>query len=168
MNNEEKNSYVRERITEALLKLLAEKKLDDISISEITQAAEVGRVSFYRNYSSKEDILKQESDRLLKIWGKRFESDPESALGNLFPSLFDFFLAHKQFYVTLAKAGLSDVIRDTILSTADISSDMPNIEAYVKSFWTYGIYGWTIEWINRGMKESGPEMHKLFEQMQQK
>ena len=51
VNNNEKNSYVKEQITKALLILLKEKELKDISVSEITTVAHVSRVSFYRNYN---------------------------------------------------------------------------------------------------------------------
>ena len=66
MNNEQKNTWVKRQITAALLNLLKEKKLADISISELTDRAGVGRVSFYRNYQAKEDILREESDRLIQ------------------------------------------------------------------------------------------------------
>lgn len=59
MNNQEKNTYVRTQLTQALLRLLQEKKLADISVSELTQRAQVGRASFYRNYQSLSDILFQ-------------------------------------------------------------------------------------------------------------
>ena|SRR5699024_8026833 len=75
-NNEQKNTYVKKQITLALLELLKEKPLVDISISELTQKAQIGRVSFYRNYQTKEDILREESDRLLKEWGKLYEENP--------------------------------------------------------------------------------------------
>ena len=68
MNNEQKNSYVKRQILTALLDLLKEKPLSDISVSELTGRAGIGRVSFYRNYQTKEDILKEESDRLIKEW----------------------------------------------------------------------------------------------------
>ena len=42
-----------------------------------------------------------------------------------------------------------------------------NIEAYIKSFWAYGIYGWLIEWMKRGMPESGDELYQLFKNMNQ-
>ena len=57
MNNEEKNSYVKTRITDTLIELMHYKPFNDISISELTNLAGVGRVSFYRNYDSLEDIL---------------------------------------------------------------------------------------------------------------
>ena len=103
-NNEQKNTYVKKQITLALLELLKEKPLVDISISELTQKAQIGRVSFYRNYQTKEDILREESDRLLKEWGKLYEENPASSPGTLFPSLFDFYREHKEFYTILYQA----------------------------------------------------------------
>ena len=162
MNNEQKNTYVKQTITMTLLTLLKEKPLSDITVSELTGKAGIGRVSFYRNYQSKEDILKKESDRLIREWGRLYESDPESAPETLFPSLFDFYRDHRDFYTTLYKAGLSSIMMETILSTIRITPEMQNLEAYLKSFWAYGIYGWLIEWIRRGMPESGKELSALF------
>ena len=90
MNNEQKNTYVKRQITTALLELLKEKSISDISITELTQKAQIGRVSFYRNFQTKEDILREESDRLINEWGRLYETNPESAPETLFPSLFDF------------------------------------------------------------------------------
>ena len=163
MNNEQKNTWVKRQITAALLDLLREKKLADISVSELTEMAGVGRVSFYRNYQTKEDILREESDRLIQEWGKLYEANPESAPETLFPSLFDFYREHRDFYTTLYEAGMSTIMMDTIISTIQITPEMPNLEAYMKSFWAYGIYGWMLEWIKRGMQESGSELIGLFQ-----
>ena len=162
LNNEQKNTYVKKQITAALLDLLKEKSLSAISVSELTSKAEIGRVSFYRNYQNKEDILIEESDRLIKEWGKLYESNPESAPETLFPSLFDFYRDHKDFYTTLYNAGMSSIMMETIIGTIQITPEMQNLEAYMKSFWAYGIYGWLLEWIKRGMPESGKELLTLF------
>ena len=162
LNNEQKNTYVKKQIKSALLDLLKEKSLADISISELTSKAGIGRVSFYRNYQTKEDILKEESDNLIKEWGKLYENDPESSPETLFPSLFDFYRDHREFYTSLYNAGMSAIMLETILSTIQITSEMNNLEAYLKSFWAYGMYGWLIEWIKRGMQESGEELSLLF------
>ena len=163
MNNEQKNTWVKRQITAALLNLLKAKKLADISVSELTEMAGVGRVSFYRNYQAKEDILREESDRLIQEWGILYEANPESAPETLFPSLFDFYREHRDFYTTLYEAGMSTIMMDTIISTIQITPEMPNLEAYMKSFWAYGIYGWMLEWIKRGMRESGSELIGLFQ-----
>ena len=167
MNNEQKNTYVKEQITKALLLLLETKNIDDISISELTSAAEIGRVSFYRNYKNKEDILRQEADRLLAQWGSIFQAMPSNEEYNIFfLSLFDFFQNNKSFFTTLYQSGLSHIIMDTIVATADILPQTPNLDAYLKSFWAYGVYGWIIEWIKRGMQESSQELLQLFKNAQ--
>ena len=97
MNNEEKNTYMIIQMTAALFDPMKKKPAFEIFISELTERAKIGCVSFYRNYHSKEDILKQESDRLIRQWGRRFEADPSSGPEGLFPSLFDFYREHREF-----------------------------------------------------------------------
>ena len=53
----EANMRVKSNITKALFHLMHEKSFSDISISELIRTAGVARVSFYRNYDSKEDVL---------------------------------------------------------------------------------------------------------------
>jgi AcrR family transcriptional regulator len=44
-------------IVEALLKKMNEKPYHEITIVEITEEADVARLSFYRHFNSKEDII---------------------------------------------------------------------------------------------------------------
>ena len=53
----EANIRVKSNITKALFRLMHEKSFSDISITELIRDAGVARVSFYRNYDSKEDVL---------------------------------------------------------------------------------------------------------------
>ena len=57
LNNEESNKLTRECLTTALMQLMKEKSLDKITITELVKRSGVSRTAFYRNYSSKEDIL---------------------------------------------------------------------------------------------------------------
>ena len=57
LNNEESNKLTRECLTTALVQLMKEKSLDKITITELVKRSGVSRTAFYRNYSSKEDIL---------------------------------------------------------------------------------------------------------------
>lgn len=50
---QETNAFVKECITEALLKLMNEKAISDITITELVERAGVARASFYRNFASK-------------------------------------------------------------------------------------------------------------------
>ena len=166
MNNMERSSYVREQITRTLIEMLGSRKLEDITVRDLTDRAGVGRVSFYRNIADKEDILRQESDRLLKQWGHAYEANPTSSPETLFPSLFDFLLDNKDFYTVLYHAGLSDILMETIIKTLNPGAEAVSAAAYAKAFVAYGIFGWVNEWISRGMKESGEEMTALFQALQ--
>ena len=57
LNNEESNKLTRECLKTALMQLMKEKSLDKITITELVKRSGVSRTAFYRNYSSKEDIL---------------------------------------------------------------------------------------------------------------
>ena len=50
-----KNIVVKESITQALLILMESKDFEKITITDIVNRAGVVRMSFYRNYTSKED-----------------------------------------------------------------------------------------------------------------
>ena len=49
---------MKEYISESLLILMEGKAYDDISIGEITAKAGVNRSTYYRNFSSKNEIIK--------------------------------------------------------------------------------------------------------------
>lgn len=53
----EANIRVRKSITDALFSLMKDKNFSEITITEIIREAGVARASFYRNYTSKEDVL---------------------------------------------------------------------------------------------------------------
>lgn len=58
LSNKELNQITKESLETALLILLETKEFDQISITELTKKAGVSRPAFYRNYESKEEILK--------------------------------------------------------------------------------------------------------------
>lgn len=60
----EVNSYVHSQILKTLLEMMRVDNFDSITISRLTAKAEVGRASFYSNYQTKEDVLRQEAERL--------------------------------------------------------------------------------------------------------
>lgn len=161
MNSIEKSRYVQLQITKTLLELLKEKNIEDIDIRYLCSKAGVGRASFYRNYSSKEDVILQYSNKLIQEWGTAFENDPNSSPFNVFGSLFKHYKEHSSFYSTLIRQNMSYIILDTIKKTVGLLPELSNKEAYEKAFFAYGLYGWICEWIQRGMQESPEEINQM-------
>ena len=167
MNNQEKNTYVRSQILAALLKMMQEQPFADISISALVSTAQVGRASFYRNFTDKEDVLRQENDRLTAHWKDTFESESHDEPNAFFVSLLDFYKEHSDFYLALYQAGLSEMVLQTLLEHSEITPEMPNALAYLKSSIAYMLYGWIVEWMKRGMPESGTELAKMIAEAQE-
>lgn len=166
MNNQEKNSYVRKQILNTLLRLMKEQEYPRISISMLTTEAQVGRASFYRNFKDKEDVLKKEAERLTLLWKEDYESKEHAAPNELLISLLDFYKEHSDFFLSLYHAGLSDMVLQTLLQHSEITPEIPNALAYLKSSIAYMLYGWIIEWMKRGMQESGTELARMMDEAQ--
>lgn len=166
MNNQEKNTYVRKQLLATLLEMMKTQEFDSITISKLVQKAGVGRASFYRNFATKEDILLQEAECLKKECElTQKEDDPNNMTIKLI-RILDFYKEHTDFYITLYQSGLSHIIQNYIIDEKSISSDLPNATAYTISAFSYLIYGWIIEWIKRGMQESGTELARMIEESQ--
>ena len=94
MSNEGRNIYVIDHITESLLTLLKDKAIEDISISELCDNAGIGRASFYRNYNSKEDILKAYINKLFHGWKSDWEKNNSIPLSSAIGMIFEHFEQH--------------------------------------------------------------------------
>ena len=63
-----KESLFVESVVQGLWELLEDKSVDKISVSELVERAGIGRVSFYRNFSNKEEVLKRSFNMELQAW----------------------------------------------------------------------------------------------------
>ena len=165
MNNRERNTYVCTQILCTLLQMLETQDIHSISISSLVSKAEVGRASFYRNYQSKEDVLHKEAERLNKELEVICKNDDPNDFRLKLIRIIDFYKAHSDFYMTIYNAGFEAIIKDSIIDVSLLESLVP-VAAYTLSAFLYMIYGWVLEWLRRGMKESSDEMIAMFEQMQ--
>ena len=161
MSNEGRNAYVVGQLTGALLELLREKPLADISVSELCDRAGVGRTSFYRNFQEKEDILRSYIKKLFDDWAQGAEQNPP--LDRLIFILFSHFEAHRDFYILLNQRGLVPLLKDVILSNCGFRPELEAKAAYASAFAAYSLYGWVEVWFLRGMGESPAEMAALFQ-----
>ena len=80
MSNSESNKVTREAIDLAMLDLLEKQDFDKITIMSIVKRAGVSRQSFYRNYTSKEDIIIEIEEKILRVFSeslndKKYEKD---------------------------------------------------------------------------------------------
>ena len=163
MSNEGRNAYVIGHLTDALMKLLRDKPLEAISISELCELAGIGRASFYRNFKCKEDILRTCIRQLFSQWFNTYIAMEHPPLSTLIQLLFSHFEKHMDFYRLLYERKQLDLLKDIFIELLGPAPELPKAEAYAKAFVAYALYGWVEVWFLRGMKESAEEMQELFQ-----
>ncbi len=160
---QETNAFIKECITTALVRLMGEREIDEIQITELIACAGVSRNSFYRNFKSKRDVISQRLTMLIREWGREFEENgsPDTFWITLLTHYYD----NKDFYLLLYRRGLSDLIYETIRRACKVDEAGTNIESYFKSLTAGMIWGWVDEWMRRGMQEHPEELVLLASQL---
>ncbi|BAK80581.1 TetR/AcrR family transcriptional regulator [Candidatus Arthromitus sp. SFB-rat-Yit] len=161
-SNQARNAYVIEHITDSLLKLLRDKHIGDISISELCDLAGIGRASFYRNFESKEDILRGYINKIFKEWMNEADGKENRPLSELLGLLFVHFEKHRNFYSLLNERNLVHLLKDVIIGLCGPKPEHSKVEAYAKAYVAYTLYGWIEVWFQRGMHESAEEIIEMF------
>ena len=106
------NRLARDCITSALIQLVREKPLSAVSVKELTERAGVSRMTFYRNYTSTEDIL---ISRIHDILAQYRQDDAEQEQQGHFYDAervrhgLTYFYRHREFVASLICCGLSDI-----------------------------------------------------------
>ena len=153
MNNKRELS-VAQYITNSLFELMKVKPYNDISITEITDKAKVNRVSFYRNFTSKEDII----DKWIKSTTQNFLSksdinyQKDSTL-DYFTKLFTHLEKYKTEAMLIYKANLFNLLKDEFDNNI-INLHKKEYSNYKSYFLAGGIFNVYYFWLINGCKET--------------
>lgn len=114
--------------------------------------------SFYRNFESKEDILRRYIHKIFKEWADKADKKENRPLNESLGLLFVHFEKHKDFYSLLNKRNLIYLLKDVVIGLCGPKPEHRKEEAYV----AYTLYGWIEVWFQRGMQESAEEIAGMF------
>lgn len=162
MSNEGRNAYVIGHITDALLKLLQNKPIGDISIRELCDLAGIGRASFYRNFKTKEDILRTYINTIFGEWADTDSENNHNSLHELLYAMFAHFEKYREFYELLNQRNLIYLLKDVIIGLCGPKPEHTKVEAYASAYVAYALYGWIEVWFLRGMQDTAEEIAHMF------
>lgn len=145
-------------MAKALIELMKTKTLDDISITMLTRKAGVSRMSYYRYFSHKIEVLENYLDSLIEAYyrevDEKFRLEFQSR-EHIVQSL-KYFRKHSDFMLCLTRANLSSLMMERLnayvfqRSGGSESKDMK----YRLFYYVGAIYNVYIEWLKGGLKES--------------
>jgi len=155
--------FLKDCMADALIEIMSTKNINKISISEITERAGVGRATWFRSFSSKNDAL---TYKLVKMWfdwtenhgiDKNIRYTANNAL-----DFFEFSYNTKHIFNLLYSFDLQSVIYDAFYRIVIPQHRDSPIDCYKSRFISHGLFGLLDEWIKRDYKESPNEMAELF------
>lgn len=146
-------------LAESLIELMKQKDFDKITNKDITSKAGLSDITIYRNFKTKEDVVKYYLKSLFDAWHNNWQNDE-----NIGYQIFSFFWNNKSIIELLYKANLQYLLIDNILELHDYKKEDPDVIAYSKVTVAYLIFGWCDEWYKRGMKNTPEEMAQYFNQ----
>ncbi len=150
------NILTKECILTALLRLMDEKPYGSISITDITTLAGVSRMAYYRNYSSKEEILlKKLEDEERKIIENFIDQKAES-IKDVIYYVSNFIQDNSEVIKAVYTAGLThmltDMLNKRIYSYFPVSYQSAEGK-YAVRFYVGAILSVYRYWIDTGMEE---------------
>ena len=163
LNNEETNKLTKECLSMALIYLMNEMDFNKITITDIVKRAGVSRTAFYRNYSVKEDILKEIGQEVTNKLTLILENpEHKNDLYSVFLELFSTLKDNAEIISLLINANIPF---DSMFKNGSfISYRYPSKtieDKYTKIAAEAALYKIIITWNKDGMKQSPKKMAAL-------
>ena len=166
-------------LTQALTELLQKKQVNEITVKELTDLADMNRGTFYRYYKDIFDMLEKIEDELFQkldvIAQSHEHGDPTQQVKPILLDLFRFIEENQEMCrVLLSPNGdmsflhrLNEVVREKCLkSFAGLNETASETDfEYHYSFVIFGCAGLIRAWVNRGCAESAGQMAALADAM---
>ena len=166
--------YTREWTFEALSKLLESKKYEDIKISEIIEKAGISRATFYRNFGSKDDVVKIKVKVMFLDFHKDMvqfymDNSPEDEIG-LISEFFKRIDTEEKVIDTVIKTNLEYLMVEGILhiieyyknSLYKIVKTNKRTEDYIMDIVSSSVWTLLSRWHKSGKVETPSQLSKIY------
>lgn len=151
-------------IIKAVMELLQEKDLHEITISEVQDRSTISRATFYRNFDELSDVMLLLCDQGFEEIFSQFSNSSDIELADLPELVFRYWFEHSAILEALIRSRRTDVLYSSLhhfVKKLDIISwlaeDNRSID-YLVSIVSYTMIGIIVEWVENGKKEG---MHEL-------
>jgi AcrR family transcriptional regulator len=158
-------------LIDALLSLMKQKAFSQITIREIAEKAELDRRTFYRHFSSKEDILNQYIDNLYKEYFSNLSKASELTVYSISEIYFEFWENHLDFLLIIIQNHLQSFllskyneylpqIYNSLEPGIPLSINSVHFQ-YALVFKSGGFWSILLEWAKNGALQKPHEMANI-------
>ena len=160
-----------------LTHLLKTKELKDISVSELTELADVNRGTFYLHYKDIYNMFEQIENEALEEFTQmitKFKQQESLVWKSIMLDLFKYISANADLFIAILKTKESAFLTNIIeMNRPQGKSEWQKLFAagreeyyeYYYAFFTSGCIALVRSWFNKGMPESSEQMAALAEKL---
>lgn len=160
-----RNQYIRMCIARNLIQLMESKNFEDITITELVKKANVSRMTFYKYYKSKKEVL---SDYMYEIVNDYVEDTKKRTdIGRVHEfkricHCLEFFKKYSPFIMTLVKANMYSLIIEAINNYMDTYvAPVSHYSHYELYYYAGALSNVFIKWLESGMIEKPEKIAKM-------
>ena len=162
--NQESNQITRESLEISLMQLLEKKELKKITISELVERAGVSRAAFYRNYSSKEQILEEIFKNTVRgITDKLEEFNFKTEMYQIWLFLFKEAKTEDRVISLAIDYNFEKLLTQAVFDFLEKRNRnaKKTTNSYMNSFWSSAVVSVLSKWIKDGMKVPAEKIASL-------
>ncbi len=166
MNKGAKRSeYLKECMADALIKLMKTTPVEKITIPQIVKTAGVGRMTWFRHFTTKSEAITYKFIRMWECWTDAHDIHikTEFTVANA-ETFFEYNYSIRNILDVVYTAGMQSAIYDAFYAIMQPSDNHVPMEIYKQRFYAYGLCGLLDEWVKRGYKETPQEMAVMIPQ----
>lgn len=163
ISNQESNRLTREALEISLMQLLEKKELAKITISELVHRAGVSRAAFYRNYSSKEQMLEEIFGKTVqKIMDKLGQFNLRTELYQVWIILFKEAKKEARLISLAVDYNLEKYLTQAVFNFLEKRQQSKReASSYMHSFWSSALVSVLSKWIKDGMQVPAEKIASL-------
>lgn len=163
ISNQESNRLTREALEISLMQLLEKKELAKITISELVHRAGVSRAAFYRNYSSKEQMLEEIFGKTVqKIMDKLGQFNLRTELYQVWIILFKEAKKEARLISLAVDYNLEKYLTQAVFNFLEKRQQSKReASSYINSFWSSALVSVLSKWIKDGMQVPAEKIASL-------
>ena len=165
-------TMTKRMLKDALIEMLREKDIYQVSIRELCQRADVNRSTFYKYYGSQFDLLADMEDDLLGFLSKTITehaSNPE----RIIETACEYIESHLEFARLIINNNVDPLFPQKLFALSALREETlkkfsgEQNEAMMEYFYnyiTYGSYRIFCVWLNKEKRESPEEIARILQQ----
>ncbi|MCQ9627297.1 TetR/AcrR family transcriptional regulator [Cetobacterium somerae] len=149
-------------LANTLINMLKDKEYKNITITDIALKANINRSTYYRNFSTKDEVITFYFSNILKEFLKKIDEENE-IFENYIKILFTHYFDYKEELILIYKNELFFLFLKSLKKILEIKNFKHlNIDSYYKiQYHSGGIYNFFSFWISRGMIEPPEKISEI-------